>query len=256
MPISAYSPIRDDNASIPPGDIRSTKTEDQQILNSIRQLMADLAVGGLFASTKVTVFTASGTFTPDAKMVECDVTGWGGGGAGGGAILTGVGVLSGGTGGNGGAKAEVKLTAAQIGASQAVTIGAGGTGVNGAAGNAGGNTTLGTLLSAKGGEGGIISAAAAATRTGPAATTQSATGDIRGWTREANGFHSAVAGISRSGETELGAGQPENVSANGSAASANTGSGGGGTYNVGSSVARTGGAGGSGLMVIVERLSS
>lgn len=43
MPISAYSNIRDNNASIPPGDIRSSETKDQQIINSIRQLMADLA---------------------------------------------------------------------------------------------------------------------------------------------------------------------------------------------------------------------
>lgn len=43
MPISAYSPVRDDNASIPPGDIRNKDPEIQQIINSIRQLMADLA---------------------------------------------------------------------------------------------------------------------------------------------------------------------------------------------------------------------
>lgn len=44
MPISAYSSIRDDNALIEPGNIRSPDfARDQQIINSIRQLMADLA---------------------------------------------------------------------------------------------------------------------------------------------------------------------------------------------------------------------
>ncbi len=32
------------------------------------------------SNTKVTVFTSSGTFTTDPKMIECEVTAWGGGG--------------------------------------------------------------------------------------------------------------------------------------------------------------------------------
>lgn len=43
MPIADYSSIRDTNASIVPGNIRSSVPGNQQILNSIRQLMADLA---------------------------------------------------------------------------------------------------------------------------------------------------------------------------------------------------------------------
>lgn len=43
MPIPAYSPIRDDNALITPGDIRIDDPKYQQIVNAIRQLMADLA---------------------------------------------------------------------------------------------------------------------------------------------------------------------------------------------------------------------
>lgn len=42
MPISDYSPIRDENANIVPGNIRSRHPEEQQIINSIRQIMADL----------------------------------------------------------------------------------------------------------------------------------------------------------------------------------------------------------------------
>lgn len=47
MPISDYSPIRDDNANIIPGNIRSRHPEEQQTINSIRQIMADLAGGGV-----------------------------------------------------------------------------------------------------------------------------------------------------------------------------------------------------------------
>lgn len=48
MSISAYSLIRDDNALIEPGNIRSPDfARDQQIINSIRQLMADLAGLGI-----------------------------------------------------------------------------------------------------------------------------------------------------------------------------------------------------------------
>lgn len=44
MAISDYSPTRDNNASIAPGDLRSNDyRRDQQIINAIRQLMADLA---------------------------------------------------------------------------------------------------------------------------------------------------------------------------------------------------------------------
>ena len=44
MPASNYSTDRDSNASIAPGNIRSEDyRRDQQIINAIRQLMADLA---------------------------------------------------------------------------------------------------------------------------------------------------------------------------------------------------------------------
>lgn len=65
MPISAYSPIRDSNASIPPGDIRSPKTEDQQIINSIRQLMADLA--GFAGGTNEFIISGSVGPTPTVE---------------------------------------------------------------------------------------------------------------------------------------------------------------------------------------------
>jgi hypothetical protein len=47
MPISAYDTIRDNNANIAPGNIRSNDQAQQMIVNSIRQLMADLAGLGI-----------------------------------------------------------------------------------------------------------------------------------------------------------------------------------------------------------------
>jgi hypothetical protein len=112
---------------------------------------------GLFSATKVQVFTGSGTYTPTAgppAMKFCIIECIGGGGAGGGVVgSTAVG-LCGGGGGSGGYSRSRK-TAAQIGASQAVTIGAGGAGSSGAVGGNGGDTSVGSLVIGKGGAGGL-----------------------------------------------------------------------------------------------------
>jgi hypothetical protein len=106
---------------------------------------------------KVQVFTTTGTYMPSAGMVNCIIECCGGGGGGGGAVASTTGNNAG-TGGGGGAGSNSRklATAAQIGASKAVTIGAAGTA--GAAGNnaggAGGDTSVGTLCIGKGGSGG------------------------------------------------------------------------------------------------------
>lgn len=96
-------------------------------------------------------FTASGTYTPNAKLVvaiiECI-----GSGAGGGGVASSTSIGSGG-GGGGGSYSRVTVTAATVGASQAVTVGAAGTG--GAAGNNNGtngaDVSVGALCIGKGG---------------------------------------------------------------------------------------------------------
>lgn len=86
MPISAYSPVRDDNALITPGDIRIDDPKYQQIVNAIRQLMADLADSGDIlnslgvsayiqtllddadeATARATLGISSSTYTPTAS---------------------------------------------------------------------------------------------------------------------------------------------------------------------------------------------
>lgn len=111
----------------------------------------------------VRTFAASGTYTPTpgVKFVEVFLFGAGGGGGSGARQASGA-IASGGGGGGGGGRTNLIFTAAQVGASQLVTIGAGGYGgaaqtVNGAAGNngsQGGGTTFGSLARAGGGGGG------------------------------------------------------------------------------------------------------
>ena len=114
-------------------------------------------LGGLgFSSIKNQVFTSSGTYTPTAGMAYCQITCVGGGGAGGGATATNGSQYSFGGGGGSGEASTGAFSAATIGASQTVTIGAAGLGISGAQGGDGGITSLGILLTAVGGFGGHI----------------------------------------------------------------------------------------------------
>lgn len=103
----------------------------------------------------VQAFTGTGTYTPTTGMVYCIAEVVGAGGGGGGSTGGGAGAASAGGGGAGGGYARKRFTAADIGASQAVTIGAGGAGgISSANGSGGGTSSLGALLTATGGGGG------------------------------------------------------------------------------------------------------
>ena len=110
-----------------------------------------------FSEIATQVFTATGTYTPNARMIYChaklQAAGGGSGGADSGNASNG-GVAGGG--GGAGEYAEGFFSAATIGASQAVTIGAVGT-AGAATGGNGGNaaaSSLGSLLTCNGGSGG------------------------------------------------------------------------------------------------------
>lgn len=108
------------------------------------------------AVVKVQHFSATGTYTPSTGLVYAIIECLGAGGGGGSADVATGGYNQYGGGGGAGGYSRAVASAATIGASQAVTIGAAGTG--GAAGNnagvAGGDTSVGTLCVGKGGTGG------------------------------------------------------------------------------------------------------
>lgn len=102
----------------------------------------------------VQVFTANGTYTPTAGMVTAVIEAQGGGGAGGGLATPSAGNISLGAPGTSGSYAKGRFTAAAIGASQAVTIGAGGAFASNTAGGNGGTSSVGSIITAPGGVGG------------------------------------------------------------------------------------------------------
>jgi hypothetical protein len=108
-------------------------------------------------AVNIQTFTASGTYTPTAGIEHAIVVCTGGGGGGGGADTGGAAWIPAGAGGGAaGGTAIEEYSAATIGASQTVTIGAGGAAgsTTGGSGGTGGDTTFGTLMSATGGAGG------------------------------------------------------------------------------------------------------
>jgi hypothetical protein len=114
--------------------------------------------GNAYKAPTIQRITATGTYTRPAGLKHAIIELIGGGGAGGGAQATTGVQASVGSGGAGGGYVKFLATAAQIGASQSVTIGAGGVGASGANGGNGGTTLFGALASAAGGTGGGISA--------------------------------------------------------------------------------------------------
>lgn len=204
------------------------------------------------------VISASGTYTPSPGMVFCDVEVVGGGGGGGGAA-GGAGTSAAAGGGGYGGYSKKMFTAAQIGASQTVTIGAAGTGgtAGNNAGGTGGNTTFGALLTGNGGVGGSGSAAltTAGVPAGGGAGGTATGGDLN--IRGSNGFAGIVLGGSSGGLSGKGGG---GVFGEGGYPSGPTGSGNGGNGNgsggSGGATATAGNAAGAsgsiGLVVVLE----
>jgi hypothetical protein len=207
------------------------------------------------------VFSSTGTYTPTAGMIYCDIIAIGGGGGGGGAGSTSATQYSWGDGAGAGEYAVGTFSAATLGASQAVTIGAlgsAGSSAGGAGGN-GGNTSVGALISANGGTGGQSNASTTTPGTGGIAAggTGGTGGDYR--TPGAPGFYgiayptglTAILNGGMGASSLLGAGGIAGHNAAGSAG-LGSGSGGGGASQAASQAGAAGGSGTKGIVIVTE----
>jgi hypothetical protein len=229
---------------------------------------ADLTVAqtvtmlGVVKSVTRQVFTASGTYTPHTGLLYAFIQVQApGGGSGGAAATTGTTVANA-TGSGGGEYAEGVFTAAQIGPSQAATIGAAGAaGTAGAnAGGNGGTSSVGSLISAIGGNGGpgaTATATSAPQLVGPGAT--GGTGGTGGDRRQqgGDGFFGGWVG---NGNAFSGPGGSSFMAGNAAAANNNAigntgrnyGGGASGSVNTVSQAAKAGAPGGASIIVITE----
>lgn len=207
------------------------------------------------------IFTASGTYTPTAGMVYCDIECVGGGGGGGGTTASSTNMQASAGGGGGGEYALKRATAADIGASKSVTIGAGGAG--GAAGlnngTAGGDTSVGTLCVAKGGSPGIGNNANSGSVGGDGGT--GGTGDllIPGGDGGDGGGGQLITVDTFSGNggaTKLGNGAKARRSTSADGRNGKSyGSGGAGGMDRNASAGRAGGNGAAGIVIITEYIA-
>jgi len=218
-------------------------------------------ISGQIPQTKIQVFNASGTYTPTVGMQTAIIEAVGGGGAGGG-VVGAASRFVGGGGGGAGSWSKASVTAAQIGASQVVTIGPGGTGSSGAAGGNGTDTSVGSLCIGKGGTGGGFNNAS--TNFGaPGAGGVAGTGDHTtvgnpGGQGETTALASITAGSlsGYGGQSLFGGAAAATLNGGGTsagnAAAANSGSGGSGATSGNTASNAAGGNGGSGKVVITE----
>lgn len=203
--------------------------------------------------------SANGTYTPNANLLFAVVECVGQGGGGGGAAASATGGSSGGGGGSGG-YSRVRLTAAQIGASKAITNTAA---ANGAAtgnnpGTIGNDTSLGTLCVGKGGSPGAGAAANSAGAGGAGGV--AGTGDLTiVGSAGAGGFSAAITtadGVSGLGAPGPWGGMAAGVNAAASATNGNAGTGcgagGSGGESEGSAATAAGGAGFQGCVLVTE----
>ena len=213
----------------------------------------------------IQTFTSNGTYTPTSGMVYCIIECVGGGGGGGGSSTSSSSQASIGGGGASGVYARKLSDSATVGASQSVTIGAGGAGgtVGGGNGSAGGTTSLGSICSANGGNGG--NGTAATTNfviANGGSSTATGTGDLVVPSR--SGFF-GIGSISGTivaggiGGPSFYSGSPQSVVGSGDGpgnAAPNYGGGGGGAATAPSNFQRAGGDGSDGIVIVTEFIST
>lgn len=133
----------------PSGD--PEKVGASQYLDALKELFTLRTAGYLLQNIEIIQGAASDTYATPSWARALLIFAVGGGGAGGGAAATGAGEVSGGGGGGAGAVVAKWITSPD--ATYPYTIGAGGTGVIGGAGNNGTSTTIAGMSAGFGGGG-------------------------------------------------------------------------------------------------------
>jgi hypothetical protein len=235
-----------------------------------REFLQNLIEGGDGIVLSQQVFATAGTFTytPSAGMACCIIECIGGGGGGGGATVNLSTEYMVGGGGGAGAYRRVLKTATDVGASQALTVGVGGTAgvAGGPTGNGGdgGISSVGTLCAANGGGGGL---GASSGQVGQGGQGGAAAADVPGEVNvpgaagESGVYNNNTSGVyiysSGTGAASvLGGGSQAfaNSPAHTGFAGSNYGSGGGGgsLYGNASGPNVNGGAGSAGVVIVTE----
>jgi hypothetical protein len=246
-----------------PGFIGISLSSTPNIGTATGQALALAGVAGLtingdhpILTIQEATFASNGTYTPYAGMLFCLVEAIGGGGGGGGCPSGAGGAAA--SGGGGGGYCKGLFTAAQIGASQAITIGAGGNGGAAGANNGslGGDTIFGAFMTAAGGAGGqagnnttdvvLVNGGAGGASTGGNFNTFGNYGGI-GFSNGTTWITSGVGGSAGNGSGGDAGGV---ANGNGISAQPNTGAGGGGAAST--TVAHSGGNGGTGFVYVIE----
>jgi collagen triple helix repeat protein len=212
----------------------------------------------------VQTFTASGTYVPNPLMSSCVIECVGGGAAGAGACSDNPGYI-GAPGGGGGGYSRKFATAAQIGASQPVTVGGGGIATAASVANyitpgpPGGATSVGSLCRANGAPQNSSAGSSGGNFAGGAgASVSGAIGDllISGGAGGPGAGRSTLTSVAISGgsggDSHFGGGAAANGWSNTNGSSAiNYGGGGGGASSV-AATAMNGGNGAAGIVIITE----
>lgn len=245
--------------------------EEVNSFTAVQQAQARTNIAAI-GKLNLVVITASGTYTPSANLlgalVEC--VGGGGGGAGvSGAGATGYLLIA--AGGGAGGRSIRFLTAAQIGASQTVTVGSGGSASNAAAGgNPGGATSFGSLCVAAGGSGSSVISTGTMTSPGLGGAAGNGVGDFRFSGSSGGGGHyqsmaaltSIIMTKGKGADSLYGQGGAEVIgngngyAANGLGASGYGAGGSGALSNQQSATNVGGGAGSPGLILVTEFLAT
>jgi hypothetical protein len=236
----------------------ATLAEVQAGADDLRAVTAKkLRDAGFVRSVKTQTLTASGTYVPSPGMLFCIIEIVGGGGGGGG-CTGGSGTSSTGGGGQGGAFSRKLYTAAQIGASRAVTIGSAGLAGNaGANGGNGGDTIVASLITVTGGQGGLFGSAGgviALSGSGGSTGADPTGGDVN--VPGQIGDVGFIMGTTNGGKSGYGGGSPFGpVTPSGGPVQAGRpgrGRGTGGSGGACTSVSQVGGPGTAGLFVVTE----